>query len=50
MKPNDTGKKMWLRAQTASQKLKQNAQRYDADDMQALSVLDMTQLEAISQQ
>ena len=40
---------MWLRARTANQKFKQNAQTQDTDDMQALSVLYLTQLEAISQ-
>ena len=39
MKPNNTGKEMWQRAQTANQKLKQNAQTHDADSMQAISVL-----------
>ena len=41
---------MWLRFQTANQKLKQNAQTQNADGMQAFSVLNMTQLEAKSQQ
>ena len=41
---------MWLQAQTANQKLKQNALTQDADGIQALSVLYMTQLEAIFQQ
>ena len=43
-------KDVWLRAQTANQKLKQNAQTQDADGMQALSVIYITQLDAISQQ
>ena len=33
MKPNDAGKVMWLQAQTANQKLKQNVQTQDADIM-----------------
>ena len=41
---------MWLRVQNANQKFKQEAQTQDADDMQAFSVLYMTQSEAISQQ
>ena len=41
---------MWLRAQTANHKLKQNALTQDTDDMQALSVLYMTQREAVSKQ
>ena len=50
MKPNNAGKGMWLRAQTANQKSKQNVETQDADGMQALSVLYMTQLKAISKQ
>ena len=50
MKPNNVGKGMWLMAQTASQKLKQNAETQDVDGMQALSILNTTKLEAISQQ
>ena len=50
MKPNNAGKDMSQWAQTAIQKLKQNGQTQDADGMQALSELCMTQLEAISQQ
>ena len=34
MQSNNAGKNMWLRAQTANQKLKQNAQTQDADGMQ----------------
>ena len=33
MKPNNAGKDMRLRAQTANQKLKQNMQPQDADGM-----------------
>ena len=41
---------MWQRAQTAHQKLKQNAQTQDADGMQAMSVFFyMTLLEAVFQ-
>ena len=40
---------MWLPARTANQKLNENAQKQDADDIQALSVLYMTQSDAISQ-
>ena len=35
MKPKNAGKNMWLRAQTAKQKLKQNAQIQDGDGVQA---------------
>ena len=41
---------MWLRAQTANEKLKHNEQKLDVDCMQAMSVLSMTHLKAISQQ
>ena len=34
MKLNNARKNMWLRAQTANQKFKQNAQIQDADGMQ----------------
>ena len=50
MKPYNAGEDMWLRAQTANQKLKQNAQTQDADGMQAMSVLYMTLLETVSQE
>ena len=50
MQPTSAGKEMWLWAQTADQKLEQNAQIHDADGMQALFVLFMTELEAVSQQ
>ena len=33
MKPKNAGKNMWMRAQIANQKLKQNAQTQDADGM-----------------
>ena len=39
MKPNNAGEDMWLQAGTASEKLKQNAHKQDADGMQALPVL-----------
>ena len=35
MKPNNADKNIWLWAQTANQKLKQNAQTQDADGLQA---------------
>ena len=35
MKPNNTGEEMWLRAETAKENLKQDAQRQVADAMQA---------------
>ena len=35
MKPNNAGKNMSLRPQTANQKFKQNSQTQDADGMQA---------------
>ena len=46
MKPNNGSKDMWLRAETANWKLKQYAQTEDADGMQAMVALNMTQLEA----
>ena len=49
MKPNNPGKDMWLRTQTANQKLKQNVQTQDVDGMKGLSVLYMKNLKAISQ-
>ena len=50
MKPNNAGEDMQQRAQTANQKLKQNAPTQDADVMQAMSVLYMTLIEVVSQQ
>ena len=50
MKPNNAGNYTWLRAQTANQKLKRNAQTQGVDGMQALSALKKKQLEAMSQQ
>ena len=41
---------MWQRAQTAIQKLKQNAKIQNPDGMQAMPVLYMTLLETVSQQ
>ena len=41
---------VWLRAETANERLKQNTRTQDADCMPAVSVLYMTQLDAISQQ
>ena len=41
---------MWLLAPTANGMLERNAETQDVDGMQSLSVLYMTQLEAISQQ
>ena len=49
MKPNDAGEDMWLWAETANENLKEEAQTQDADGMQDLSVLHMTQVEVISQ-
>ena len=40
---------MWLRAQTANIKLKQNAQAQDGDGLHDFSVLYMTRLGAISE-
>ena len=45
MKLNNAGKVMRQRAQTSNQKFKENTQTQDADGMQAVSVLYMTQLE-----
>ena len=41
---------MCLPVRTAKQKLSQNMETQDRDGMQALSVLYMTQLEAVTQQ
>ena len=41
---------MWLWAETASEKLKQDVQTQDADGMKAMFVSYMPQLDAISQQ
>ena len=51
MKPNNAGKNIWLRAQTANQNFTQNAQTQDADGMQVffLSVY-MSQQQTIYQQ
>ena len=35
MKPDHSGENMWLRAQTANKKFKQNAQKQHNDDRQA---------------
>ena len=40
---------MWLQAQTADEKFKQDAQTQDCDGMQAMSVFYMKELEATSQ-
>ena len=50
MKPNNAGNDMWPQAQTTNQKFEQNSRTQDADGMQALFVLYITQLEAIYQQ
>ena len=50
MESNDAGEDMWLRAEIANEKLKHDAQTHGADGMQAMSVLYMTQLEAMTQQ
>ena len=50
MKPIYAGEDIWLRAETANEKLKQDAQSQNYNSMQTKSVLYMTQLEAISQQ
>ena len=50
LKPNKACKNMWLRAQIATQHLKQDAQTQDADDMYIFSSLYVTRLEAISRQ
>ena len=49
MKPNNTGEDMWLRAETANEKFKQDERTQDADAKHT-PVLCMTQLEATSQQ
>ena len=41
---------MWLRAETANKKFKQDAMTQDADGRQAMSVFYMTQLKATPQQ
>ena len=50
MKPNSTGKDIWLQAQTAYEKVKQDAHTQDAEGMKIMSVLQMTRLYAIFQQ
>ena len=50
MKPNNTGMDIWLWAQTANQKLKQNAQKQNAYGMQARSLLYRTVIETASLQ
>ena len=50
MKPNNSGKDIQPGAETANGKLKQKAQTQDTDGMQAISVLNMTDLEEMSQQ
>ena len=50
MKWNNAGNGMWLRAQAANQKLKQQAQTQVFGGMQAYSVFYMLQLEVTSQQ
>ena len=47
MKPNNTMKTCGFRALAANKKLKQDAQTQVADAMEAMSVLYMTELEAI---
>ena len=49
MKSINTGKDMWLRAQNANEEFKQNAPTQVVGGVQAMSVLTMTQLEAITQ-
>ena len=48
MKVNNAGKNMSLRAQTTDKIIKQNAQKQDADVLQAKSMLNMIHLEALS--
>ena len=50
MKLITAGKDMWLRTQTANQKLKQSATAQYADGMKTLPVLCMNKLKAISQE
>ena len=48
MKPNNTGQDIWLRAETANENLNHDEQTQDTDCIQVISVLYMTQFEAIS--
>ena len=48
MKPNNSGDDMWLRAQTANEKLKEDAQTQDAAGMQDMSVFTMAHTGYIS--
>ena len=50
MKSNNAAEEMWLRAETADEKLQQDIQTQDADGMQAVTVVLMTLFKAISQQ
>ena len=50
MKPNSARKAMWLRAETANEKLKQDLQTQEVDNMRAMFVVYKTQLEGLPQQ
>ena len=50
MKPNNAGKCMWLRAQTENEKFEQEAKTQDTGGMQAVFMLYMTKIDALSQQ
>ena len=39
MKPNNVGEDMWLRGQTANEKLNHGAEKQGVEDMQVKSVL-----------
>ena len=49
MKPYNAGEGIWLRAETANEKVEQNAQTQYADGIEPKSVIYVTQLEAMSQ-
>ena len=50
MRPNNASKDIWLWVETAIKKLKKDVHTQDANGMQAMPVLLMTQLEAVIQQ
>ena len=50
MKPNNASEDRRLRAETANENLKQDTQTHDSGGLQAMLVLHMAQIDALSQQ
>ena len=50
MKPNNASEDIWLWVETGNEKFKEDSQTQHADGSQAMSVLYIAQLEAISKQ